>query len=162
MWQYLCLHLSYILLWPLTRQEMVVNSAEKIYFFVVNFREFSEWTTHCFVFNQLWLDWPQRYWDSEAGLFVYLPTRCLVNTKYISLPSQWASLHLCGASGDSWHLANQRPVLRSRDMTGPMRGPGLRGQVTRSSSERLPGQPVPSITLPSASRARGNIQQNMR
>ena len=153
----LCLHLYiyrifYCGLWPghFISREMVVNSVENIYIFFVNIREFSGRRIVSFSIN----------YDDE--IFLYLPTQCLVNTKYISLPSLWASLHLNRASGDSWHLTNQKPVMRSRDMCGPIRGPGLRGQVTRSSSELEPEQPVPSIILPSASQARGNIRQNMR
>ena len=116
--------------WPgyFISREMVVNLVDNQYLYT-NIREFSGRRIVLFSINY---DVTRAVWPRLAGrerdeivrlaLFVYLPTQCLVNTKYISQ----ASLHLARASGDGWqghHLDCARPRTRRPPSLCPQHQP---------------------------------------
>ena len=98
--------------WPGTfiLREKVVNSVTNICRYLIFGGIW--WTTHCFVFNQLWRD-PVA--GKCVALFVYLPTQSLVNTKYISLaeergPGQSPSRLAPQGTGDKVIIPTLRPA----------------------------------------------------
>ena len=110
-----------------------------------------------FCFNQLWRDPDPGYgWDSEAGII------CI----FADTMSRKYKIYLSGQSPSRPGLrgrANQRPAHGSRDLSRPIRGLHL----ARASGDGWQGHhldchgpaphPAPSITLPSASAAHGDI-----